>query len=248
MTTAPGRAVLARLRHVLPWFVALWALMTGLGLLLTRVLERRWPVAAEKEVSTDLEGQRTGAMDAATWVMSELGDTATILVLLLVVMVVCRHVFCRWHEAMFVLLATWGQSVVFLLVQLAVSRQRPAVEQLDVSPPTSSFPSGHTSAAVALYGSTAAVLLWRTRRRWLPVLAAVLLALPPLVAYSRLYRGMHHPTDVLSSTVNGVWCVAVSWKAFLGEECGLAARLDPLTDRFWRRSAAEPALRSDGTA
>jgi membrane-associated phospholipid phosphatase len=44
------------------------------------------------------------------------------------------------------------QATVFLMTTLAIDRPRPAVVHLDTSPPTSSFPSGQTAAAMALYG------------------------------------------------------------------------------------------------
>lgn len=243
MISAPVKAIARRLRHVLPAFALLYVVILGLGLLVTRTLAHRWPVDVEDGVNRSLAAHRTPRLNAITWALSEAGNTLTVVLLVLVVMVVFRQAFRRWHEALFVLLATWSQSIVFLLVQLVISRDRPGVPHLDPSPPTSSFPSGHTGAAVALYGSTAAVLLWRTRRGWLPRAgAALLVLLPILVAYSRLYRGMHYPTDVLSSAVNGLSCIAISWRAFLGDECGLAAHLDPLTDR-WRRT---PAAARDG--
>lgn len=240
MSTASGKAVALSLRNVLPLFALLYVVILGLGLLVTRVLAHRWPVDVEDVVNRDLAARRTPAWNVVTWVLSEAGNTLTVVALLLVVLLVLRHVFRRWHEALFVLLATWSQSVVFLLVQQVISRNRPEVAHLDPSPPTSSFPSGHTGAAVALYGSVATVLLWRTRGGWLPKFAAaVLLLLPVLVAYSRLYRGMHHPTDVATSAVLGISCIAISWRAFLGQECALTDRLDPLTDRWRRTPAAE---------
>jgi undecaprenyl-diphosphatase len=100
---------------------------------------------------------------------------------------------------------------------------------MDKSPPTSSFPSGHTSAAFALYVGLALVLSMLVRRTWLKVLLWVLILVPISVAIARLYRGMHHPSDVTASFVNGaicVWIMAgavlnrnVSWSpAVLGKE------------------------------
>ena len=104
-----------------------------------------------------------------------------------------------------------GEVVMFLTVTAVVARPRPDVEQLDPAPPTSSFPSGHTYAAFVLWGGIAALAHWQ---RWAPHLRrmAMVLAmvLPLAVGASRIYRGMHHPTDVVASLVLGlVWVVAL---------------------------------------
>ena len=56
------------------------------------------------------------------------------------------------------------------LVVVDLDRPRPGVERLDASPPTSSFPSGHTSAAVALYIGMALLLAGLARHTWLKAL------------------------------------------------------------------------------
>ncbi len=114
-----------------------------------------------------------------------------------VVGVVMRLVWKRWVETLLVWAAVALQSAVFLTTTLLVSRERPDVEKLDPAPPTSSFPSGHTGASTALYLSIGLVLASRVRSRVGRVAVVVLLLLVPIgVAVSRLYRGMHFPTDV----------------------------------------------------
>lgn len=66
------------------------------------------------------------------------------------------------------------------------------------------------SLSVAFYLSLT-LLARRIRRRWLRYLVTTLCVLVPLlVAYARLYRGMHHPTDV--GIGNGLVCVALGWR------------------------------------
>jgi membrane-associated phospholipid phosphatase len=203
-----GRAVLL--------IACLFLLMAGLGLLLTKVLDSSWPVTAEDEVNASLEAGRTATGNDLTYAAGWLGATAVVVGTLLVLMIVFRVVFKRWRESAFLLLAVSGQAIVFLFVTLAIDRERPDVERLDDSPPTSSFPSGHTGAAVALWLGIAVVIAWHTRHIWARALIVALLLLVPIaVAYARLYRGMHFPTDIVGSFINGTLAVLISARTIL---------------------------------
>jgi undecaprenyl-diphosphatase len=76
-----------------------------------------------------------------------------------------------------------------------------------VAPPTSSFPSGHTAAAVALYGCLALVVLRQLANRLVARAIVVLCCcVPVIVAVSRVYRGMHYLTDVIFGAIGGgIW-------------------------------------------
>ena len=121
------------------------------------------------------------------------------------VVVAFRWLFGRSRESPVVIYAVAGETAVFMATTLFIERPRPAVPHLDVAPPTSSFPSGHTAAAVCFYGSIAAIAVWHSRRRWLTTVAVILCAaIPLMIAISRVYRGMHYPTDVLAGAMLGV--------------------------------------------
>lgn len=205
--------MLARL--VAGW-LAIVTVMVGLGLLVTRVVDDRWPLTREAAVNSGLERWRTPAWDTATLGMRYIADTPVIIVTMLLVAGLLRIALGRWREAMFVIAATVGQAIVFTATTVLVERDRPDVEQLDPSPPTSSFPSGHASAALGLYLAMATVVLRKVRRPWLRILLAALCLLPPLaVAYSRLYRGMHHPSDIAGSLVNASLCLWLAARVVL---------------------------------
>jgi undecaprenyl-diphosphatase len=75
------------------------------------------------------------------------------------------------------------------------------VAKLDGPVPTSSFPSGHVAATICLYGAIAILAFPRTRAWWRWALVALAVLMPLWVALSRMYQGMHHPTDVLGSVL-----------------------------------------------
>jgi|1186.fasta_scaffold140510_2 membrane-associated phospholipid phosphatase len=197
--------------RVLLSLAVLWAVILGLGLLLTKVLDHSGLPGVEDDVNRALADNRTPRMNDVTYLLSGLGNTGAIVGALIVVAIALRLLLKRWNESLFLIVAVAGQALVFFCVQLLVTRQRPHVKRLDSSPPTSSFPSGHTGAATALFVASALLVGWYVQRRWIKILAiTVLLAVPLLVAYGRLYRGMHHPTDVLVAMLNGLVCVAIS--------------------------------------
>jgi undecaprenyl-diphosphatase len=203
--------------RVLVLLALLYGLLVGLGLLLTKVIEHSWLISEEDGVNRALEDGRTPTMNDVTYLLSGLGNTQAIIGAMVIVAIVLRLASGRWNMSVFLVLAVSAQALVFLLVTLTIDRQRPHVRHLDSSPPTSSFPSGHTGAATALFVASALLVLWFVRKRWVKILGVTLLvAVPLLVAYGRLYRGMHHPTDIVGSYINGLICIAVAATAVFG--------------------------------
>jgi undecaprenyl-diphosphatase len=203
--------------RVLVLLALLYALLVGLGLLLTKVIEHSWLIREEDGVNRALADGRTPTMNDVTYVLSGLGNTQAIIGAMVIVAIALRVASRRWSMSVFLILAVSAQALVFLLVTLTIDRQRPHVRHLDSSPPTSSFPSGHTGAATALFLASALLVLLFVQKRWVKILGITLLvAVPLLVAYGRLYRGMHHPTDIAGSYVNGLTCIAIAATSVFG--------------------------------
>jgi undecaprenyl-diphosphatase len=174
------------------------------------VLETTWVFREDREISAELAASREPDEVSLTGLFTVLAETPTIIALTAVAALAFRLAFHRWRESVIVVCAVVGETLIFWLTTLFIDRQRPRLPQLDAAPPTSSFPSGHTAASVAFYGTVALVLAWHTRHlwlRWLGVLVAV--AVPLLVGGSRLYRGMHFPTDVLAGLLLGTTWLAI---------------------------------------
>lgn len=186
--------------------------MVGIGLLITGPAHHLWPMTVEDKVNTGFEGMRTHSLTVLSWFASEAGNTGTVIA---VTLVSCLGLLWiprlpMWRQAAFLALAVSLQSLVFLVITVAVDRHRPEVHRLDGSLPTSSYTSGHTGAATAVYGGLAVLALSRLRSPWRRVVAGALFLIPIVVGLARLYRGMHHPTDVVGGLVNGglaLWIV-----------------------------------------
>lgn len=206
-TFAEARADLAR-RALAP-AVGLFAAVVVVGLLIVGPLDS---LPGEAAVNEELQKERTPILNQLTAIWSGIGNTEFIIGGCVLAIGLFWWRTREWWVAIIPGIAVAVQAAVFMLSALVVGRERPDVEHLDEAPPTSGFPSGHTGASVAFYLSVA-LLARRIRNRWLRyVVTTLCVAVPVLVAYARLYRGMHHPTDVGVGAVNGLVCVVLGWR------------------------------------
>jgi undecaprenyl-diphosphatase len=140
----------------------------------------------------------TTLMRAVTFFGSFLG--AGILTLALLATLLLLH---RRRDAFFALVVMGGGGILQYLAKLFFDRPRPAVFPHLTDTMTSSFPSGHAMMSTCL-ALTAAIVFRDSRWRWPALAAGIVYALA--VSFSRLYLGVHYPTDVL-----GGWLLACSW-------------------------------------
>ncbi|WP_284229527.1 phosphatase PAP2 family protein [Mycobacterium antarcticum] len=198
-------------RWLLVAALGLVALMVALGYLVTNVMPSTAVGKWDADLPARLVGYRQQQGISESAIITTFSATPTIVTLAALAAVAFRWMFGRWRESIVVLCAVAGETVIFVATTFLIHRPRPLVPHLDEAPPTSSFPSGHTAAAVCFYGSVAAIILWHSRYRWVTVTAVVgCAAVPLLIGGSRVYRGMHYPTDVLGGLIlGGLWLTVV---------------------------------------
>jgi membrane-associated phospholipid phosphatase len=166
---------------------------------------------SEEQVNKSMASSRTSVLDDITLFFSWTGATVSIIGVCLVVVALVWWRTKQWWYAVIPLIAISAQALVFFFTTLLIDRERPHVEKLDDSPPTSSYPSGHTGAATGLY-FTLALMALRIRQPALrAVVVTVCLFVPFLVGTARLYRGMHHLSDVAVAIVNGLVACLLAW-------------------------------------
>jgi membrane-associated phospholipid phosphatase len=205
----PVRSALRDLfvRAVTPAFV-LWLGIVGVGLLIRGPLDG---LTAETALSRDVQESRTARWDTVTMVWSHIGNTEIVIGVCVLAVGLLWWRTGQWWTAAVPAIAIALQATVFVIATAVVGRPRPEVEHLDPAPPTSSYPSGHVGAATALYVSFA--LLAQRIERPVPRRAVTLICVvvPVLVAWARLYRGMHHLSDILVGVANGLACALLAW-------------------------------------
>ena len=109
--------------------------------------------------------------------------------------------------ALWVLASVGGGAVLSSLLKLGIDRPRPDLVAHLVEVNTASFPSGHATLAAVTYLTLGALLSRVEARRSAKIYAlTVALTLTFLIGISRVYLGVHWPTDVLAG-----WCVGSAW-------------------------------------
>lgn len=111
----------------------------------------------------------------------------------------------RRYAAFVVVAAVGGAAALNLVLKYLFERTRPDLWTRVVQEPSFSFPSGHAMASSALVFACI-LIFWQTRWRWWALAAGAVYMLA--IGFTRLYLGVHYPTDIISG-----WIVSAGWVA-----------------------------------
>ena len=162
-------------------------------------------IQANIEILKAISHIRNGFLDALMLLLTELGTE------IVVIGVVCILYWCiNKHMACRIGMAFFASGILVQGLKVGFHIERPWVIDSTFAPVEAakegatgySFPSGHTQGATALYGT----LFTLTSRKWLK---AIFIGLIALVAFNRLYLGVHTPLDVVTSALVSGICVFI---------------------------------------
>jgi undecaprenyl-diphosphatase len=165
--------------------------------------------AFDESVIRWMGAHHSPALDA---IMIEITALGTGTVVLMVVAVAALFLVLTQHKysAALLLASTLGGILLNGVLKLGFNRPRPSIFVPAVHTVSSSFPSGHAMSAAIVY-STVAYLAARLHKRhwarWLVMTAALFLV--ALISFSRMYLGVHYPSDVIAGVAIGL-----AWAGF----------------------------------
>jgi membrane-associated phospholipid phosphatase len=191
-------------------YIVLAAAMVGLGAVLTNVLLpgslQHWDLGV-------IHFLIRGRPDLNSWSVagSYLAEFATVLVVVPLMLAFC--LFKGWRRlAVYLAVSICLEGLVYVTTTYFVVRQRPPVHRLEDLIAADSFPSGHVAASVVMWVGFAVLAWTATSNRAVRAAAVTFAALAPVVvALSRMYRGMHYPTDATAGYLMGWGCVLVGY-------------------------------------
>lgn len=148
-------------------------------------------------------------LDGAMVEITALG-TGTVVLMIVAISALFLALTRHRYSALLLLVATAGGIGLNLVLKLRFDRPRPHVITWGTNAVSSSFPSGHAMSATIVYSTVAYLAARLYKRMWPRVVTMFIAAIVILaISISRLYLGVHYPSDVLAGAIIGL-----AWAAF----------------------------------
>jgi undecaprenyl-diphosphatase len=111
----------------------------------------------------------------------------------------------RWYSLLALALAVPGGMLLNIALKNLFQRARPVFDEPLLTLATYSFPSGHVMGSTVFYGVLVAFVFWNVRGWcWRLLMLAIACSMIMLVAFSRLYLGVHYVSDVTAAFIEGL--------------------------------------------
>jgi undecaprenyl-diphosphatase len=190
--------------HILGGFLLAAAASWAFSILADELPERGWMMRLDSALMSYVQARVTEAGESAFVVISYLGSQ----VLWLIVIAVAAALAFRRHFNRLVawMIAAGGGALLNVALKTFFQRARPPIA-VEFHPSSWSFPSGHAMNSVIIYGMLA-VLLAERRASLRTAIVTAAFALIGIIGFSRVYLGVHYPSDVLAG-----YCAGLVWLA-----------------------------------
>ncbi|RBA25108.1 phosphatase PAP2 family protein [Herminiimonas fonticola] len=180
-----------------------WGILASLGVffLLVALTNVNRPWSFESSILLYLHAYATSSLDRLAVLIS--ASVAVASVAILVYLIYRRS----WRVTAFLLASTAGVEVITRIAKVFFHHSRPQLWDVISHQTSFAFPSGHATQSMALV--LALIVIFYSRpHRLVQILAGALFII--VVAFSRMYLGLHFPTDILAG-----WALAMAWVCML---------------------------------
>ncbi|WP_149094041.1 phosphatase PAP2 family protein [Paenibacillus terrae] len=141
-----------------------------------------------------------------------IGSEVPVFIILLIAMFVLYRVLGHRRELLFLAITVLGSVLLNMVLKMLFRRERPEINRI-IEANGYSFPSGHSMTAFTMYVALT-FLIWKhvPSRLGRILLVAVSALLIVTIGTSRIYLGVHYPSDVLGGYfMSGSWMAACIW-------------------------------------
>ncbi|WP_442845862.1 phosphatase PAP2 family protein [Leeuwenhoekiella sp. H156] len=198
------------LPYLITILVALVIVVLGINLFieLTDTLESDTLNAWDSRVTEFVLSYRNPALTNYFIIVTDIGDLYGYLSILVIATILSYFVFKQWKYVLQIVLVLALASISNVILKRFIDRARPGIEHL-VTVETLSYPSGHAMSAMAFYGFLIYLVTRFRMNTFLKALCITALVLFILsIGISRIYLGVHFPSDIAGGFIAGfIWVI-----------------------------------------
>lgn len=190
------------------WFIAILSIVCAIGFIflfgfLTDAIFDKELTNPDKNIALWTYSLASSPLTAFLTIITDIGSplgTGILTVFTFGLLVWRKHYSLAW----LVVILVGGSAILNEILKLIFRRTRPELLPGGQHLSSFSFPSGHATGSICFYG----FVIWLSLHfikvpwlKWLTIIGAVIMIL--LVGFSRIYLGVHYPTDVLGGYLSG---------------------------------------------